>query len=169
MKKSQFFASVSRKAGWGAILSALRPTWVLSLAGQTSTHKVQPVQSSGATCTVYAKPCENSLNFEGMCLKVSGAFCNQFLIIHFVADDRMRTNHHAFTALNTQVCFPDGDFQRDIALFPLGCAERDMCRQQARRRRGDYRRRSRDHRSKHIADEFRRFIRDRQPARHLGA
>ena len=42
----------SRRAGCGAMLSALRPTWVLSLAGQTSTHKVQPVQSSGATCTV---------------------------------------------------------------------------------------------------------------------
>src|SRR5512147_2307369 len=46
MKKSQFFASVSRSAGWGAMLRALRPTWVLSFAGQTSTHKVQPVQSS---------------------------------------------------------------------------------------------------------------------------
>src|ERR1041384_1297924 len=52
MKKSQFLASGSRKAGWGAMLRALRPTWVLSLTGQTSTHKVHPVQSSGATCTV---------------------------------------------------------------------------------------------------------------------
>src|SRR5215212_6628944 len=49
MKKSQFLASASRRAGWGAILMALRPTWVLSFTGQTSTHKVQPVQSSGAT------------------------------------------------------------------------------------------------------------------------
>src|SRR5512141_2577261 len=52
MKKSQFLASCSRKAGCGAMLSALRPTWVLSLTGQTSTHNVQPVQSSGATCTL---------------------------------------------------------------------------------------------------------------------
>src|SRR6266496_2544778 len=52
IKKSQFFASVSRRAGCGAMLSALRPTCVLSFTGQTSTHKVQPVQSSGATCTV---------------------------------------------------------------------------------------------------------------------
>src|SRR5215216_471940 len=67
-KKSQFFASASRSGGCGAILMALRPTWVLSFTGQTSTHSVQPVQSSGATCTVYAYPGENSLNFDGMCL-----------------------------------------------------------------------------------------------------
>src|SRR5215212_3158053 len=52
IKKSQFFASCSRSGGWAAILMALRPTWVLSFTGQTSTHKVQPVQSSGATCKV---------------------------------------------------------------------------------------------------------------------
>src|SRR5512146_1818317 len=51
MKKSQFLPSCSRRAGWGTMLSALRPAWVLSLAGQTSTHNVQPVQSSGATWT----------------------------------------------------------------------------------------------------------------------
>src|SRR5215207_7069954 len=45
MKKSQFLASASRSAGCGDILSALRPTCFLSFAGQTSTHKVQPVQS----------------------------------------------------------------------------------------------------------------------------
>src|SRR5512134_431983 len=52
IKKSQFLASCSRRAGWGAMLSALRLGWVLSFAGQTSTHRVQPVQSSGATWTV---------------------------------------------------------------------------------------------------------------------
>src|SRR5919108_1220987 len=41
MKKSQFFASASRRGGCGAILMALRPTCVLSFTGQTSTHKVQ--------------------------------------------------------------------------------------------------------------------------------
>src|ERR671924_520598 len=51
-KKSQFLASASRRGGWGARLMALRPTWVLSFTGQTSTHSVQPVQSSGATWTV---------------------------------------------------------------------------------------------------------------------
>src|ERR1043165_6504722 len=73
MKKSQFLASCSRSAGWAAMLSALRPTCALSFTGHTSTHNVQPVQSSGATCTVYAMPCENSLNFDGIDLNVSGA------------------------------------------------------------------------------------------------
>src|SRR6266540_4815472 len=49
IKKSQFFASCSRRDGCAAMLSALRPTCVLSFTGQTSTHNVQPVQSSGAT------------------------------------------------------------------------------------------------------------------------
>src|SRR6266542_941377 len=40
MKKSQFLASASRRGGWASILMALRPTWVLSLTGQTSTHSV---------------------------------------------------------------------------------------------------------------------------------
>ena len=71
-KYSQLAASVSRKAGWGAMLSALRPTWDLSLTGQVSTHRVQPVQSSGATCTVYFIP-GNSLNLESMDLNVAGA------------------------------------------------------------------------------------------------
>src|SRR5215212_9047842 len=52
IKKSQFLASVSRRAGCGTMLMALRPTCLLSFTGQTSTHNVQPVQSSGATCTV---------------------------------------------------------------------------------------------------------------------
>src|SRR5688500_10350066 len=52
MKKSQFLASVSRSGGCASMLMALRPTCVLSFTGQTSTHSVQPVQSSGATCTV---------------------------------------------------------------------------------------------------------------------
>src|SRR5688500_11808415 len=54
MKKSQFLVSASRNGGCGSMLMALRPTWVLSFTGQTSTHSVQPVQSSGATWTVYA-------------------------------------------------------------------------------------------------------------------
>src|SRR4030042_38941 len=52
MKKSQFVASLSRRGSCGAMFNALRPAWVLSLAGQTSTHRAQPVQSSGATCTL---------------------------------------------------------------------------------------------------------------------
>src|SRR5438270_3036584 len=52
-KKSQFSFSASRSTGCGAILMALCFTSVLLLAGQTSTQSWQPVQSSGATCSVY--------------------------------------------------------------------------------------------------------------------
>src|SRR5665648_275705 len=71
-KYSQLAASVSRKSGCGAMLRALRPAWDLSLTGQVSTHRVQPVQSSGATCTVYFIS-GNSLNLESMDLNVAGA------------------------------------------------------------------------------------------------
>ena len=43
-------------------------------------------------------------------------------IVHLCADDRMRANKGAFAALDAQVGFPDRDFERDIALFPLGGA-----------------------------------------------
>src|SRR5205085_9606101 len=52
-KKSQFLFSASRRAGCGAILMALCFTSVLLLAGQTSTQSWQPVQSTGAICSVY--------------------------------------------------------------------------------------------------------------------
>src|SRR6266545_6413056 len=48
-KKSQFWRSLSRSGSWSCILSALRDTLLLSLAGQTSTQRRQPVQSSTAT------------------------------------------------------------------------------------------------------------------------
>src|SRR5512133_2900740 len=64
-KKSQLTASVSRSGGCSAMLSALRPTLDLSLAGQTSTHRAQPVQSSGATWMVYFIP-GSSLNFASI-------------------------------------------------------------------------------------------------------
>src|SRR5512139_1857779 len=78
MKKSQFLSSLSRNGSWGAMFSALRPTCDLSFAGQASTHSVQPVQSSVATWMLYAMPCENSLNFDGMFLKVAGAPATSF-------------------------------------------------------------------------------------------
>src|SRR5690349_5477172 len=71
-KKSQLTFSRSRIAGCGAILIALRPTWRLSLTGQTSTHRVQPVQSSGETWRVYFMP-GNSLKRALVDKKVSGA------------------------------------------------------------------------------------------------
>ena len=54
---------------------ALRSGFVLSLAGQLSTHKPQPVQSSGEIWTVNLAP-GNSLNFASNDLKVSGASFN---------------------------------------------------------------------------------------------
>src|SRR5258708_1111371 len=46
-KKSQLATSCSRSGGCGAILSALRPTWLLFFTGQAATQSAQPVQSSG--------------------------------------------------------------------------------------------------------------------------
>ena len=51
----------------GAMLMALRPTCVLSLAGQTSTHRLQPVQSSGATWRVYLHALEIPSNLAVAC------------------------------------------------------------------------------------------------------
>src|SRR5215207_148740 len=70
-KKSQLVASCSRSGGCAAILIALRPTRRLSFTGQASTHKLQPVQSSGATCKVYFMP-GNSLKRASADLNASG-------------------------------------------------------------------------------------------------
>src|SRR5436190_5492173 len=55
-KNSQFAFSRSRIGGWSAILIAFLPTCRLSLTGHASTHSLQPVQSSGDTCSVYLVP-----------------------------------------------------------------------------------------------------------------
>ena len=47
----------------------------LSLAGQTITHRLQPVQSSGATWIVYFFPL-NSAPLKSMDLKVAGALAS---------------------------------------------------------------------------------------------
>ena len=51
-KKSQFAFSRSRMGSTGCMLMALSRTSDLFFTGQTSTHSRQPVQSSGATCSV---------------------------------------------------------------------------------------------------------------------
>ena len=38
------------------------------------------------------------------------------------ADDGVRTDHGAFAALDADFRVPDGNFQSEVALFPLGCA-----------------------------------------------
>src|SRR3990172_5001524 len=119
MKKSQFFASCSRRGGCGTMLRALRPTCDLSLTGQTSTHKVQPVQSSGA-----------------------------------------------LAALNAQVSLPDRDLQCKVAFLPLRCAGREGAIHRKCRHWNSIAVKT-DDGPKHIAHEFRRFVRDRSPARDL--
>ena len=51
-KKSQFSRSGSRSGACGAMLMAFLLASLLFLTGQTSTQTAQPVQSSGATCSV---------------------------------------------------------------------------------------------------------------------
>src|SRR5208337_401314 len=71
-KNSQFTLSGFRKGAWFSMLIALCFTSLLLLAGQTSTHNLQPVQSSGATCSVYFSVSNSrQRGFED--LKVSGA------------------------------------------------------------------------------------------------
>ena len=71
-KKSQLAASDSRSGGWATMLMARCLTSLLLLAGQTWTQRVQPVQSSGATCRVYLR---SFMSFQraGTALKVAGA------------------------------------------------------------------------------------------------
>src|SRR5512138_1620900 len=76
-KKSQFLASLSRSGSCGCMLMALRLVLLLFLAGHTSTHSVQPVQSSGATCSVYFHSL-NSFQRAGELLNVSGALARYF-------------------------------------------------------------------------------------------
>src|SRR5579863_8947227 len=71
-KNSQFAFSFSRNGGCGAMLMALRPTCRLSLAGHASTHRLQPVQSSGETCKEYFIS-GNSLKCASIERNVSGA------------------------------------------------------------------------------------------------
>src|SRR4029079_431927 len=48
--------------------------FALSFAGHIITHNPQPVQSSGATCTVYSP--RRSVPLNGTCLKVAGALAS---------------------------------------------------------------------------------------------
>jgi hypothetical protein len=90
----------------------------------------------------------------------------QFFVIYLVADHCVGTNHDAFTALDTDVLIPDGDFQGNVALFPLCCAGGEGA-VHGESRDWDIVTVGTDDLSKHIADKFRRFTRDREPARRL--
>src|SRR5437763_885219 len=71
-KKSQLAASASRNGGCATMLMARCFTSLLLLAGQIWTHSEQPVQSSGATCSVYLR---SFMSFQraGTLLNVDGA------------------------------------------------------------------------------------------------
>src|ERR1700687_3669180 len=71
-KNSQLRACASRLGAWGTMLMALRLLSALFLAGQASTHSPQPVQSSGATWSVYAAS-GNSFQRAKELAKPSGA------------------------------------------------------------------------------------------------
>ncbi len=55
------------------MLMALRLGWERSLAGHTSTQRVQPVQSSGATCTTYDRPARSAVCASGTVVNPAGA------------------------------------------------------------------------------------------------
>ena len=71
-KKAKLAASASRSGRCGCMSSDLCFGFDLSFAGQTATQRVQPVQSSGATCTVYFFPLY-SVPLKSIDLKVGGA------------------------------------------------------------------------------------------------
>ncbi len=91
-----------------------------SLAGQTSTHKLQPVQSSGATCSTYFWP------------RISRDFVQRmqtgWRVLHrlrgndFRTNCRVRAGSDAVITLCTQFLFPDRNLFGDIAFFPAGGA-----------------------------------------------
>ncbi len=103
------------------MLMAFLPTSSLFFTGQTSTHRVQPVQSSGAICKgeelvlEFLEACRGGL--EGL----RSAF-EQGRIVDLLADDCMRANKGAFTTLDADLFVPDRDFEGDVAFLVLGGA-----------------------------------------------
>ncbi len=88
----------------------------------------------------------------------------QLLIIYFMTDDSMRTNHHTFSALDAQAFIPHRDFESDISLLPLRCPCGESSVDRKCRDR-DVITIGADDLAQHVADKFRRFTRDWQPAR----
>ena len=74
-KKLKLSRSLKRSGSCGRMLMALSLASVLFLAGQTSTHRQQPVQSSGATWRVHLSPFHSGAR-ASVLLKVAGAPCN---------------------------------------------------------------------------------------------
>src|SRR5215469_1192975 len=71
-KYFQYSLYFLRSGGCGSMLIARCLASLLLLAGQTATHSPHPVQSSGATCSVYLSA-ENSFHFGAAVWNPSGA------------------------------------------------------------------------------------------------
>ncbi len=104
------------------MLIALICGFCRSLAGQTSTHKLQPVQSSGATCSTYFWPrisrTSRPANADWLARSPSPAGND------FCTNRRVRAGGDAVITLCTQFLFPDRNLFGDIAFFPAGGAHR---------------------------------------------
>ncbi len=83
-----------------------------------------------------------------------------------MTNNRMRANHYALSALNAQIGIPNRDFKRKIAFFPLSRAGGEGTINWESGNRNVVAIRV-DDLTEHIANEFRRLIRDREPARRL--
>ena len=117
-------APASRSGRCGAMSMALCRGLVLSLAGQTSTQSVQPVQSSGATWSVYLQALAGRRSVKSSDLKVAGAPARRVGLVDLGADGRVRADEHALVALDADRRVPDRDLGGEVALLPLRGAHR---------------------------------------------
>ena len=117
-KKSQRSRSTSRCSATGSMLMALWLESVLLLAGQTSTHTPQPVQSSGATWIV-SRWSSRSRDRNSLWRKPTGAASTAGGREHLHPDRRMRADHRAFAAVDADRRIPDRDHLGDRPLLVL--------------------------------------------------
>ncbi len=103
------------------MLIALRERSAGSVAGQTSTHKLQPVQSSRYTCNEYCVS-GNPLALIGADLNIFRCFLQMIFVIKLSPDHTMRTYISTVTALYTGIRFPNRNQVRNISFFPLRSA-----------------------------------------------
>ena len=91
------------------MLMALCLASLLSLAGQTSTQRAQPVQSSGATWSVYLS-LPKSFHLCSADLKRLGAAASRSLGVDLGADGGVRADQHALVALDAERPRPRREF-----------------------------------------------------------
>ena len=122
-----------RSGGWAACTSALTPV-ALSFAGQTSTHRSQPVQSSGATWIEYFMP-SNSCPAIVDRLERRRRVEQQGRVDRLDPQRRVRADERALVALDAQARVPDRDFVGDVALLEFRRADRKRAVGRHRRHR----------------------------------